>query len=126
MNYPRNKYDKKEGYPFLQKSNPMRQRLTKNKYYCWSTGENPIRTLEQLREHLQTAMQVELSTIPPYLCALYSIKEGTNQESARIIQSVVMEEMLHLVMVANIINALGFNPQIDGSIVKPYPTTLPF
>jgi len=34
----------------------------------------PITTLESLQEHLQAAMLVELSTIPIYLFAMYSIK----------------------------------------------------
>ena len=57
--------------------------------------ESRIKHVDQLRNLLQQAVMLEHSTIPPYLCALYSIKEGTNLESAAIIQSVVMEEMLH-------------------------------
>lgn len=109
---------------YTQESNPRRQKWTRNEYACWSSGMNPIETMEQLHEHLQIAMQVELTTIPPYLCALYSIREGTNAMSTRLIQSVVMEEMLHMMMVANIINALGFRPMIDGSIVSKYPCPL--
>jgi hypothetical protein len=37
-------------------------------------GNHPITTVRSLREHLQTAMAVELSTIPLYLFAMYSIK----------------------------------------------------
>ena len=33
-------------------------------------------TLEDLQEHLQTAIVVEMSTIPLYLYAYFSIKEG--------------------------------------------------
>ena len=33
-----------------------------------------IHTIESLREHLQTAMLVELQTIPVYLYAMYSVK----------------------------------------------------
>ena len=39
-------------------------------------------TLDDLKENLQTAMELEHSTIPPYLCALYSIKEGKNLMAA--------------------------------------------
>jgi len=38
------------------------------------SGNHPIRTLKSLQEHLQTAMAVELSTIPLYLFAMYSVK----------------------------------------------------
>ena len=69
-----------------------------------------IKTLDSLRSHLQTALEVELSTVPPYLCALYSIKPGANPESSRLIRSVVMEEMLHMTLVANLLNAVGGKP----------------
>jgi len=35
--------------------------------------------LETLREHLQTAIEIEWSTIPPYLCALWSHSGGPNE-----------------------------------------------
>jgi len=37
-----------------------------------------ITTLESLREHLQWAIELEHFTIPPYLCALYSLDSGRN------------------------------------------------
>ena len=42
-----------------------------------------ISNLDELRDHLQTAVEIEWSTIPPYLCALWSIEEGTNVEAGR-------------------------------------------
>jgi len=36
--------------------------------------EQPIQTVESLREHLQAAMAVELSTIPLYLFGMYTVK----------------------------------------------------
>lgn len=84
--------------------------------------KNRIKTLEGLREHLQTAVELELSTIPTYLCALYSIKKGSNQESVEVIKSVVMEEMLHMVLAANVLNAIGGEPKV---LVPTYPTYLP-
>ena len=41
-------------------------------------SEMAINTRESLCRHLQTAIELEHSTLPPYLCALYSIVEGTN------------------------------------------------
>jgi hypothetical protein len=85
-----------------------------------------IRTLASLRAHLQTAIELEHSTIPPYLCALYSIKDGTNREAARVIRSVVMEEMLHMVLAANVLNAIGGAPAIGHPRFVPrYPTYMP-
>jgi CDGSH-type Zn-finger protein len=83
-------------------------------------------TLESLRAHLQTAIEIEHATLPPYLCALYSIKEGTNHEAAAVIQSVVLEEMLHLTLAANVLNAVGGSPVLDAPrLLPPYPTYLP-
>lgn len=85
-----------------------------------------ILTIEGLREHLQTAIEIEHATIPPYLCALYSIKEGTNQEAYHLIQSVVMEEMLHMLLACNILNAIGGSPAINQKdFVPSYPGFLP-
>ena len=41
----------------------------------------PIRSVEELRNHLQYAIGVELMTIPAYLYALYSIEEGRTPPS---------------------------------------------
>ena len=50
----------------------------------------PIDSIESLRTHLQWALELEHSTIPPYLCALYSIPEGTNPVATAVVRSVVM------------------------------------
>ena len=85
-----------------------------------------ITDLDQLRAALQTAIELEHSTIPPYLCALYSIRAGSNVEVASLIESVVMEEMLHIVLAANVLNAIGGAPSIGRpGFVPRYPCTLP-
>ena len=85
-----------------------------------------ITTVEELRDALQTAIELEHATIPPYLCALYSIKEGHNEEVAEIIQSVVMEEMLHMALACNLLNAIGGSPAINKpGFVPKYPGHLP-
>jgi hypothetical protein len=86
----------------------------------------PITDLRSLQDHLQDALELEHATIPPYLCALYSIPEGTNREAASVIRSVVMEEMLHMVLVANVMNAVGRTPVLaKPGFIKPYPAPLP-
>ena len=86
-----------------------------------------IHTVENLREHLQAAMELEHATIPVYLTALFSIKEGTNDEASQIIRSVVMEEMLHLTLVGNVLNAVGGKPVIDHpDFVPEFPCALPY
>ena len=95
-----------------------------------------IRNIEQLREHLQAAIELEHSTIPPYLCGLYTIRQdairldtsppGPNLMAAEIIRTVVVEEMLHMMLASNVLNAVGGAPSIaHPRFVPDYPATLP-
>lgn len=85
-----------------------------------------IETKEELWRYLRVAMEVELSTIPAYLCALYSIKPETNRPAYDVIQSVVIEEMLHLTLAGNVLNATGGGARVnDPEFVPNYPTPLP-
>ncbi len=86
----------------------------------------PITTIASLRRHLQWALELEHSTIPPYLCALYSIPDGANPAVTDVIRSVVMEEMLHMTLAANLLNAVGGAPDVSHrKFVPRYPTYLP-
>ncbi|MBV8324896.1 ferritin-like protein [Chryseobacterium sp.] len=79
-----------------------------------------------LQDLLQTAILIEHSTIPPYLTALYSIKDGTNALASQIIRSVAVEEMLHLIMVCNVLNAIHIQPSVNKPQNYPtYPMKLP-
>ncbi|MGO9961667.1 MAG: ferritin-like domain-containing protein [Solirubrobacteraceae bacterium] len=83
-------------------------------------------TTDRLKDLLQAAVELELSTIPTYLCALYSIHPDTNDEARLIIRSVVVEEMLHMVLAANVLNAIGGRPRVVGPDHAPrYPHELP-
>lgn len=82
----------------------------------------PINTLDDALELLQMAIELEFSTLPPYLYALYSIKPGTNAEASGRIRSVAMEEMVHMCLACNILNALGKNPVLTA---PNYPGPLP-
>jgi Ferritin-like len=83
-------------------------------------------TIEGLRSALQLAIKLEHATIPPYLYALYSLKPGTNTLVAQIVRSVVQEEMLHMSLACNVLNAVGGNPNIDTpDFVPNYPGPLP-
>lgn len=85
-----------------------------------------IGTIEDLREHLQAAVELEHGTIPPYLSALYSIRPGRNREAAEIIRTVVVQEMLHMVLAANVLNAIGGAPTVaHPDFVPEYPIALP-
>ncbi|RTQ49696.1 hypothetical protein EJV47_12850 [Hymenobacter gummosus] len=83
--------------------------------------------LKHLHDELQKAIELEFSTIPPYLTAMYSIKPGTNQAAYDVIRSVVMEEMLHLTLAANVLNAIGGRPALNVAELLPeYPIKLKF
>jgi hypothetical protein len=83
-------------------------------------------SVARLRELLQAAVTLELSTIPPYLCALYSMHPKGNDEAKLVIRSVVVEEMLHMVLAANVLNAIGGRPLVAGADHAPrYPHELP-
>ncbi|MGF9567096.1 ferritin-like protein [Neorhizobium sp. JUb45] len=87
---------------------------------------NRIKTLPELKEFLYRAMQLEHATIPPYLTALYSIRPGINQDAAQILRVIVVEEMLHLTIAANILNAIGGKPDLTrAGFVANYPAYLP-
>ncbi|XP_078573081.1 uncharacterized protein LOC144859943 [Branchiostoma floridae x Branchiostoma japonicum] len=95
-----------------------------------STNLPPIgtntHTLEELKRSLQVALQLELATIPPYLSALFSIKDGENREVASLIRSIVVDEMKHMALVSNLLNAIGGAPNLNHpSIVPSYPNALP-
>lgn len=84
-----------------------------------------IETLESLREHLQWAIELEHATLPPYLCALYSLGER-NQDAVQVVSSVFVEEMIHLALAANLLNAVGGTPCLDKPEMLPrYPRRLP-
>jgi rubrerythrin len=68
-------------------------------------------TETKLKKLLSVALQVEFSTIPPYLTAMYSIQDKTSR-AYQLTRSVVMEEMLHLNLVSNLLNAVGGQPTL--------------
>jgi hypothetical protein len=78
-----------------------------------------ITTLESLREHLQWAIELEHFTLPPYLCALYSLDTVRNPEASEVVASVLVEEMLHMTLAANLLNAVGGHPRLDSPRMLP-------
>ncbi len=94
--------------------------------------------LAELHQYLQVAVEVELATIPIYLYTYYSIQrdkesgEGIDPAQAYankaggVIMSVAVEEMLHMSLSANVMHAMGFEPQLYGKAPKSYPAKLPF
>jgi hypothetical protein len=81
--------------------------------------------LEWLKRSLQAALELEFSTIPPYLTAYWSIKRSSDP-SARSIREVFVEEMLHLGICCNLLAAIGGQPVLNTADVIPrYPGPLP-
>lgn len=88
--------------------------------------DGPHPTVADVCAVLQSALALEHATIPVYLYALYSLVPGKNREIAAIIESVATEEMLHMTLVANVINALGGTPEINRpGFVPTFPGPLP-
>lgn len=85
-----------------------------------------IGTLGDLREHLQWAIELEHATLPPYLTALYSLDSARNPDAAELVGSVFVEEMIHLALAANLLNAVGGQPRLDTpGMLPPHPRQLP-
>ena len=84
-------------------------------------------------------MKLELATIPPYLLAMYTMREGDmndpqyrdkfgdNALVRELIREVVVEEMLHLTIVGNLLIVVGGKPILNKKegVVAQYPTPLP-
>ena len=91
-----------------------------------STAFGRIDTLADLQAHLQCAIELEHAVLPPYLCALYTLDPGRDPEAVAVMRSIVVEEMLHLTLVANMLNATGGRPEFDIPAMLPgYPRPLP-
>jgi hypothetical protein len=84
---------------------------------------------------LQNAVKLEHATIPPYLYAIFSLqpdpdpvapKPNPNGEIQALISTVVAEEMAHMALACNVLNAIGGSPVIDNpKFVPTYPGPLP-
>lgn len=81
------------------------------------------RDLDWIRAALQVAVELELSTIPPYLCGWWSVKDR-NCQAARLIRRVIDDEMYHLGVVCNLLVAVGGQPRIKAA-APVYPGPLP-
>ena len=90
------------------------------------TGIRAASTPEELGFYLQNAIELEHSTIPPYLTAMLSLRTGTNVDIERQIRGIIIEEMLHMAIAANILIAIGGSPAINKTdFIPKYPGPLP-
>lgn len=84
------------------------------------------RTAQELQGTIQKTIELEFSTIPPYLTAMMSLRVDANREIWGILHSVVIDEMLHMLINCNLLVALGGKPRIDSpQFVARYPGPLP-
>jgi hypothetical protein len=91
-----------------------------------TTPTSKITSYDELIKYLKAALRLEHATIPPYLTALYSLRPGSNSPAWHILRVIAVEEMLHLTLVANVMNAVGCKPNLtDPEFVPDYPTALP-
>ena len=68
------------------------------------------RDIGWVEEGLRAAIQLELSTIPPYLYAMWSIDPDADPSDCRsVIASIAREEMLHMGIACNLLPAVGAN-----------------
>jgi hypothetical protein len=90
---------------------------------------DPSWTEANLRAHIQHAIELELFTIPAYLCAYYSIIQSNSpaaQRAADAILAISNQEMMHLEQACNVSNAIGQAPRITGGAAPSYPRRVPF
>ena len=83
-----------------------------------------ISDIPTLQAALQTALQLEFSTIPPYLCAQWSIDPNNDQSDVTdLIRDIAIQEMSHLALAGNILAAIKGTPRLtDPGFVPSYPT----
>jgi Ferritin-like len=78
-----------------------------------------------LEEGLQAAVELEMSTIPPYLYAAWSIDANQDPSGTRdVIVDIAKEEMLHMGIACNLLASVGGQPRIVQAAPR-YPTHLP-
>jgi Ferritin-like len=88
----------------------------------------PLASDDDLRAALQNAIALEHATIPPYLTALLTLSgtSGSVAFAREQIMNVLMEEMMHMGLACNILNAIGGHPVIaDPGFIPTYPGGLP-
>src|ERR1700748_2349954 len=87
--------------------------------------DGSIQTKAELTDKLQLALMLEFCTIPVYLTAMYSIVDN-KPYAYQLIRSVVLEEMLHMNLVANLLLSIGEKPEFVSNKYFPnYPCYLP-
>ena len=83
---------------------------------------------ERLMNDIQTAIEIEIATLPLYLYSYYTIDYNANdlsRQAGYTHYSVFIEEMLHLALACNLKRSLGGEPKLAGKSPASFPTQLP-
>jgi hypothetical protein len=70
--------------------------------------------VEDVRKLVQGAIDIEFATLPPYLYASMTILPETNAPAKQRLQSIIMQEMIHMCLACNIMNAIGGTVRINA------------
>lgn len=79
-------------------------------------------SVSDVRRLVQSAIDLEFATLPPYLYAKLSILPQTNAAAMGRLGAIVNQEMIHLCLACNILNAIGGTPVFNA---PHYPGPLP-
>ncbi|MBF8185279.1 ferritin-like protein [Nonomuraea sp. K274] len=83
--------------------------------------EARILSPDDLKGALRLAMRLEFATIPPYLCAQWSVKHDPDRTEG-VVHRVVSQEMYHFALAGNLLTAVGGTPSVAHADFLPvYP-----
>jgi len=83
--------------------------------------EARILSPDDLKGALHLAMRLEFATIPPYLCAQWSVKHDPDRTEG-VLHRVVSQEMNHFALAGNLLTAVGGTPSVAHADFLPgYP-----
>ena len=96
--------------------------MTMHSQHIVQLMQESTRDIDWLIEAVTAAVELELATIPPYLCARWSINDSGPALSR--VREVVLAEMAHMGTVCNLLKGLGVSPDIPAMVLR-YPGPLP-
>ncbi|AVP96679.1 hypothetical protein C7S18_05435 [Ahniella affigens] len=79
-------------------------------------------SITDVQRLVQQAIDIEFATLPPYLYAKMTILPGSNAPAAARMNGIVQQEMIHMCLASNIMNAIGGTVGINP---PRYPGPLP-
>ena len=84
------------------------------------------RSVRELQSHLQDALELKIAVIPLYLTAMFSLCARSNGAIREMVRGAVVDQMLHIALFANILNAMRCRPVLCASrSPRGYPVCLP-